>query len=145
MLQACRWFCNNHRKTPVLKSLFHKVTGLKAWIFVKKDNPTQVFSCGTSVHYTSPKFYVMMDIRYLKVVFCYCKIRPRSRNNFTIDQSKFLVKRCFFLNQDFNFPSKFFSLFNHFAFTKTWKEVKLQRETSCPNWKTLVSNFSKYI
>ena len=88
----------------MLKSLFNKVTGLKAWIFVKKDTPTQVLSCGTSVHYTSPKFYVIMDIRYLKVVFCYCKIRPKSRNNFTIDQLKFLVKRCFFLNQDFNLP-----------------------------------------
>ena len=70
------------------------------------------FFYGTSVHCTSPKLYVMMDIRYLKVKFYYCKIRPRSRKNFTIDRSKFLVKICFFLNQDFNSPSKIFLLFN---------------------------------
>ena len=61
----------------------------------------------------------------MTVIFCYFKIR-----NFTIDLPKFLVKRCFFLNQDFNSPSKIVLLFNHFAFTKICKELKLQRETS---------------
>ena len=31
------------RKTPVLESLFNKVAGLKACIFIKKETPTQVF------------------------------------------------------------------------------------------------------
>ena len=64
---------------------------------------------GITVYYTSPEFYVVMDIRYLKVIFCYCKMRPRSKKNSAIDQSKFLVKRCFFLSKDFNSPSKIFS------------------------------------
>ena len=42
-----------------------------------------------------PKFYVMMDIRYLKVIFCYCKIRPHSRENFTIDDQNFLWRNFF--------------------------------------------------
>ena len=53
---------------------------------------------GTPVQYTFLKFYVMMNIRCLKVTFYYCKIMPRSGKNFMIDRSKFLVKRCFFLN-----------------------------------------------
>ena len=28
----------------MLESLFNKVTGLKAYIFIKKDTPTQIFS-----------------------------------------------------------------------------------------------------
>ena len=32
-----------HRKTPVLESLFDKVTGLKTCIFIKKDSNTDVF------------------------------------------------------------------------------------------------------
>ena len=66
----------------------------------------------------------------LMVIFGYFKIRTRSRENFTIDRSKCFVKRCFFLNQDFYSPSKIFLLFNHFASTKIYKELKLQRETS---------------
>ena len=51
----------------------------------------------------------MTGIRYLKVIFDCCKIRPHKRENFTVDRSEFLVKRCFFLNQDFNFPLRIFS------------------------------------
>ena len=39
-------FCNGHRKTPVLESLFNK-----------KDTPTQVFSCEYSKIYKS-NFYI---------------------------------------------------------------------------------------
>ena len=67
---------------------------------------------------------MMINIKCLKVIFCYCDIRPRSRKNFMIDRSKFLVKRCFFLNQDFNSPSKIFLLFHHFAFANICKGVK---------------------
>ena len=112
-------FRNICRKTPVLETLFNKFTRFKAGIFIKKTLqhghfPMNIarFFYGTFVHCTSPKLYVMMDIRYLKVKFYYCKIRPRSRKNFTIDRSKFLVKICFFLNQEFNSPSKIFLLFN---------------------------------
>ena len=42
----CSWkFCNIHRKTPVLESLFNKVTGPKSCIFTEKEPPSQVFSC----------------------------------------------------------------------------------------------------
>ena len=32
-------------KTPLLKSLFNKVAGLKVCNFFKKETPTQLFSC----------------------------------------------------------------------------------------------------
>ena len=120
----------------MLESLFNKVTRLKACIFIKETLqhrcfPMNIAKCLKKI---SPKFYVMMDIRYLKVIFCYCKTRPRSRKNFTIGRSKFFVKRCYFLNQDFNSPSKIFLLhFNHFAFAKICEKLKLQRETSGSN------------
>ena len=38
-------FCNIRRKTPVLDSLFNKVAELKACVFIKKETPTQEFSC----------------------------------------------------------------------------------------------------
>ena len=59
----------------MLESLFNKVAGLKACIFIKKETPTQVFSyehCEIfknsffiggvlpPVHYTFPKFYVLI-------------------------------------------------------------------------------------
>ena len=73
----------------------------------------------------------MIDIRYFRVIFWYCKIRPHNRKNFAIDRSKILVKRWFFLNYDFNSPLGIvLLLFNHFAFTEICKELKLQRETS---------------
>ena len=70
---------------------------MKACILIKKESPTQVFSCGYCkifkdiffiehrlVHYTFPKF---IDIRYFRAIFYYCKIRPRNRKNFPIDRS----------------------------------------------------------
>ena len=33
-------------------------------------------------------FYLMIDNWYFRVIFCYCKIRPRDRKNFAIDWSK---------------------------------------------------------
>ena len=36
---------NIHWKTPVLESLFNKVTRLKACIFLEKETPSQVFFC----------------------------------------------------------------------------------------------------
>ena len=112
-------FRNIRRKTPVLETLFNIFTRFEAGIFIKKDTPTRAFSyeyCKIFLwsirHYTSPKLYVMMYIRYLKFKFYYCKIRPRTRKNFTTDRAKFLVKICFFLNQDFNSPSNIVLLFN---------------------------------
>ena len=57
------------------ESLFNKVGGLKACIFIKKENPTQVFSyeyceifknsifyrATPPVHYTFLKFYMMIE------------------------------------------------------------------------------------
>ena len=37
-------FCNIHRVTPVLESLFNKVAGLKTCNLIKKETPTQAFS-----------------------------------------------------------------------------------------------------
>ena len=34
-------FCNIYRKTPVLHSVFNKVAGLKAYLFIKKETPIQ--------------------------------------------------------------------------------------------------------
>ena len=73
---------------------------------------------------------MMIDIKYFRVIFYYCKIRPGNRKNFTIDRSKFLVKRWLFstkiLIQGFKDS---FLLFNHFVFTEICKELKLQIET----------------
>ena len=85
-------------------------TGVFLWIM--QDFEKLLFY-GTSVYYTFRKVYVVMNIRCLKVIFYYCKIRSRSRKNFMIDWSKFLVKRCLFLSQNLNSPSKMFLLFNH--------------------------------
>ena len=38
-------FPDTHRKAPVLQSLFNKATGLKVCSFIKKETPTQFFSC----------------------------------------------------------------------------------------------------
>ena len=52
----------------------------------------------TPVRYTFPKFYVIIDITYIRLIFYNCKIRLRNRKNFAKDRSKFLVKRWFSLN-----------------------------------------------
>ena len=87
---------------------FYKATGPKACIFIKKETPTQVFGCEyykifKNSFFKERLFIVVIDIRYFKVIFYYCKIRPRNRKSFTIDRSK-----CFFLNQDFNSSSMIF-------------------------------------
>ena len=59
---------NIRKKTPVLQSLLNKFAGQKACIFIKKEISALVSSfeyceilVGTpSVHYTFPKFYVMI-------------------------------------------------------------------------------------
>ena len=100
-------FRNVHRKTPVLETLFIKVTGLTACILIKKETPTQVFSCEYCKIFKNSFFvehlliilfrnFVMIDIRYFRIIFYYFKIRPRNRKNFTIDQPKCLVNRWFF-------------------------------------------------
>ena len=76
------------------------------------------------VHYTFPNIYLMVDNWYFRAMFYYCKIRPRNRKNFGIYCSKFLVKRWFFVKQDFNYPSRIFFLFlvfNHFPFREICK------------------------
>ena len=47
---------------------------------------------------TLPKFDVLIDIRYFRAIFYYCKVRSHNRINFTIYRSKFLAKRSLFLN-----------------------------------------------
>ena len=90
-------------KTGVLNN-FAKITGKHlCWsLFCKVAGCRPAFS----LKKTFPKFYVMIDIIYFKVIFYYGRIRSRSRKNFTIDRSKRLVNRCFFLNQDFKSPSR---------------------------------------
>ena len=105
--------------TGVLKSftmlefLFNKVAGLKAYIIIKKETPTQVYSCEycktfkssffrTLVYYTFPKFYVMIDNRYFRVIFNYYKIRPHNRKNFAMDGSK--MWKDGFLSSEISIP-----------------------------------------
>ena len=101
----------------------------------------------THIHYIFPRFYVMIDIRYFRVIFYYYKIRAHNKKDFATDQSKFLLKGWIFLNLDFNSPSRifFFLLFSYLAFTETCKELELQKETRCSNLTILVSSFRKYI
>ena len=71
-----------------------------------------IFTCSLRpVHYTFPKFYVMIDNWYFTVIFYYCKIRSGNRKNFAIDISKFLLKRWLFVKQHgfFSFKDFFFS------------------------------------
>ena len=49
-------FFKVQRKTPVFESLFNKVAGLKACIFIKKETPTQVFSCEYCETFTNSLF-----------------------------------------------------------------------------------------
>ena len=39
------FFLNIVKKTPALECPFNKVSGLKVCIFIKKETPTQLFSC----------------------------------------------------------------------------------------------------
>ena len=44
------------RKTPVFKSLFNKIAGLRPATLLKKT-PTQVFSCEQSLHYVFLQYW----------------------------------------------------------------------------------------
>ena len=72
--------------------------------------------------------YLMIDNWYFRVIFYYCKIRPRNRKNFAIDRSK-LVFRYLII-----------SLLQRFVSSSNCKEKLVAL-----NWTILVSNFSKYI
>ena len=86
-------------KKPVLKPLFYKFSGLKACIFIQ-----DVFVCECCEIFknsffiedlfiiTFRNFYLMIDNGYFRVMFYYCKIRPRNRKNFAIDRSKFVFR-----------------------------------------------------
>ena len=50
-------FPDIHKKTPVLESLFNNVTGLMACNFIKKETPTQVFSCEYHKMFENSFFY----------------------------------------------------------------------------------------
>ena len=67
--------------------------------------------------------YLGIDHWCFRVIFYYCKIRPRNRKNFATDQSK-----------------SFISLFKRLVSSLNCKEKLVAL-----NWATLVSNFSKYI
>ena len=73
-------------------------------------------------------FYLMIDNWYFRVIFYYCKIRPRNRKNFAIDRSKFVFRYLII------------SLLQRFVSSSNCKEKLVAL-----NWTILVSNFSKYI
>ena len=50
-------FLDIHKKISVLESLFNKVTGLMACNFIKKETPTQVFSCEYHKMFENTFFY----------------------------------------------------------------------------------------
>ena len=124
----------------MLKPLFDKVSGLKTYIFIEKEAPTQVFFCEYCRVFKNSffiedlliipfqNFYLMIDSWYFRVIFYYCKIRPRNRKNFAIDRSK-LVFRYLII-----------SLLQRFVSSSNCKEKLVAL-----NWTILVSNFSKYI
>ena len=83
---------------------------LLCYLLMKESVQTAVHICSSkqvflkisqysTVHYTFPKFYLMIDNWYFRVIFYYCQIRPCNRKNFAIDWSKFLVERWFKLLQ----------------------------------------------
>ena len=63
-----------------------------------------------------------------RVIFYYCKIRPRKHKNFATDRPKLVFR---YLN---------ISLLQRFVSSSNWKEKLVAL-----NWTILVSNFSKYI
>ena len=46
-----------HKKKSVLESLFNKATGLMAFNFIKKEAPSQVFSCEYHKMFENSFFY----------------------------------------------------------------------------------------
>ena len=73
-------------------------------------------------------FYLMIDNWYFRVIFYYCKIRPRNRKNFAIDRSKFVF--CYLI----------ISVLQRFLSSSNCK-----KNLVALNWTILVSSFSKYI
>ena len=55
--RCSRKFPNIHRKTPVLESLFNKVVCLNACNLIKKETPTQMFSCENCETFKNTFFY----------------------------------------------------------------------------------------
>ena len=106
-------------KTGVLKN-FAILTGKNLWwslFLIKFIIP---------VHYIF--FYLMMiDNWYFRVIFYYCKNRPRNRKNFAINRSKLIFRYLII------------SLLLRFVSSSNCKE-KLAL-----NWTILISNFIKYI
>ena len=68
--------------------------------------------------------YMMIDNWYFRVIFYYCKIRPRNRKNFAIDRSKFVFRYLII------------SLLQRFVSSSNCKEKLVV---------FLVSSFAKYI
>ena len=97
------FLAHRRKRSNSLSQMFFKTGVLKNFA---------VFTCSLRpVYYTFPKFYLMIDNWYCRVIFYYCKIRPRNRKNFAIDWSKFLMKRWFFIKQYEFFSSKDFFFF----------------------------------
>ena len=55
-------FLDIRKKTSVLEFLFNKVTGLMACKFIKKETPTQVFSCESHKIFENSFFYGMAAV-----------------------------------------------------------------------------------
>ena len=61
-------FPNIHKKISVLETIFNKVTGLKACNFIKKETPTQVFSCEYHKMFENICFYGKPPVAASKMV-----------------------------------------------------------------------------
>ena len=108
--------------------------------FFKKATPTRVFFCEYCNIFKNSffiedlfiipfqNFYLMIGNWYFRVIFCYRKIRSRNRNNFALDQSKFVFRYLII------------SLLQRFVGSSNCKEKLIAL-----NWTIVVSNFSKYI
>ena len=75
-IKSCFWkSCNIHRKTPVLKSLFNKVAGLKIRNFIKKSLQRRGFIVNISKIFKRP---VLRNIskRLLLYILIICTAQP---------------------------------------------------------------------
>ena len=125
-------------KTGVLKHF--AIFTWKNLCFKKNTTPTQVFFCEYCNIFKNSffiedlfiipfqNFYLMIGNWYFRVIFCYRKIRSRNRNNFALDQSKFVFRYLII------------SLLQRFVGSSNCKEKLIAL-----NWTIVVSNFSKYI
>ena len=77
-IKSClKIFCNNHKKTTVLESLFNKAAGLDLSLYWK-DTPTQVFSCEYCEIFKTP---ILNNICERMLLFCACDKTIRSLLN----------------------------------------------------------------